>query len=901
MAVSASFSPPSQTLTVLGDPLNNPITTSRDAAGNLLVNGGAVAISGGVPTVANTSLISIFAQNGDDVVALNESNGALPRAQLFGGNGNDMLTGGSGTDMLFGQADNDVLMGKGGSDLLFGGAGNDVLTGGDADDQMFGEGGDDLLIWNPGDDTDLFEGGSGIDTAQVNGGNGSEIFTLTANGTRVRFDRLDPAPLAIDGGTLERFVVNMNGGDDRFSATGNIAALVQVVVDGGAGNDTILGGNGADQLLGGEGQDFIDGQQGNDLAFLGAGDDVFQWDPGDGSDVVEGQAGTDTMRFNGSNVGEVMAVSANGGRALFTRNVANIVMDLNDLEKVDVQALGGADTITVNDLSGTDVLDVAIALSASPGGSAGDGQADTVLANASNGRDLIQVLGGSGAVTVLGLAARISITGSEAEQDSLVVNGLAGNDEIDASSLAGGSLRLVLDGGAGNDLLRGSDAADVLIGGDGNDRVHGQRGDDVAFLGAGDDRFTWDPGEGSDTVEGQGGKDRLYFNGSNASETIDILANGSRALLLRDVGAVTMDLNGVEHIDLRTLGGTDNVRVDDLTGTDVTSVLVNLAGAGGGGDGAADTVTLAGTAGGDAITAADIGTSSLRITGLQATVTISNIETVSDRLTLNAGAGDDVIDASSMRHGLTMIGGLGQDLFTGSAGDDLVSGGDGNDTALLGAGDDAFIWNPGDDNDTVEGQAGSDTMLFNGASIGEQIDISAAAGRVRFFRDVANVTMDLNDVERIDFHALGGADTIAVRDLSGSDLQTIRIDLSGAAGADGQQDTVILDATGSDDVIAVSGNADGVTVFGLAATVEIIGMDAFDRLVINTGAGDDVLVASELAAVMALTADGGEGDDVLLGGNGADTMFGQGGDDVLIGGPGLDVLDGGPGQNVVIA
>jgi Ca2+-binding RTX toxin-like protein len=901
MAVSASFSPPSQTLTVLGDPLTNSITTSRDAAGNLLVNGGAVAISGGVPTVANTSLISIFAQNGDDVVALNESNGALPRVQLFGGNGNDMLTGGSGNDMLFGQADNDVLLGKGGSDLLFGGAGNDVLTGGDADDQMFGEGGDDLLIWNPGDDTELFEGGSGIDTAQVNGGNGGEIFTLTANGTRVRFDRLDPAPFAVDGGTLERFVVTMNGGDDRFSATGNIAALLQVVVDGGAGNDTILGSNGVDQLFGGEGQDFIDGQQGDDLALLGAGDDVFQWDPGDGSDVVEGQAGIDTMRFNGSNAGEAMAISANGGRALFTRNVANIMMDLNDLEKVDIQALGGADTITVNDLSGTDVLDVAIALSGSPSGSAGDGQPDTILANATDRRDVIQVLGGSGATTVLGLPARVSITGSEAGQDSLVVNGLGGSDEIDASSLASDSPRLVLDGGAGDDLLRGSDAADVLIGGDGGDRVHGQGGDDIAFLGAGDDRFTWDPGEGSDTVEGQGGKDRLYFNGSGASENIDILANGNRVLLLRDVGAVTMDLNDVEHIDFRALGGTDNVRLGDLSGTDVTSVLVSLAGPGGGGDSAADTVTVAGTAGADAITAADIGTSGLRITGLPAAVTISDIEAESDRLTLNAGAGNDVIDASSMSHGLTMIGGLGQDLLIGSAGDDRVNGGDGEDTALLGDGDDAFTWNPGDDNDTVEGQAGSDAMLFNGANIAEQVDISAAGGRVRFFRDVANVTMDLDDVERIDFHALGGADTVAVRDLSGSDLQTIRIDLSGVAGPDGQQDTVILDATESDDVIAVFGNADGVTVFGLSTTVEIIGMDAFDRLVINTGAGNDVLVANELAAAVALTADGGEGDDVLLGGDGADTMFGRGGDDVLIGGPGLDVLDGGPGQNIMIA
>ena len=107
-----------------------------------------------------------------------------------------------------------------------------------------------------------------------------------------------------------------------------------------------------------------------------------------------------------------------------------------------------------------------------------------------------------------------------------------------------------------------------------------------------------------------------------------------------------------------------------------------------------------------------------------------------------------------------MNGGLGDRLLLGSEGDDLINGGDGNDVALMGAGDDTFVWNPGDDNDTVEGQAGFDTMLFNGANIAEQIDISANGGRVRFVRDVANVTMDLNDVETIDFNALGGADTI---------------------------------------------------------------------------------------------------------------------------------------------
>ncbi len=108
---------------------------------------------------------------------------------------------------------------------------------------------------------------------QVNGGGGAEVFTTTANGTRVRFDRIDPAPFAIDIGTSENLVLNANGGDDSFSATGDLAALIKITVDGGAGNDTILGSNGADVLLGGDGNDFVDGQQGNDVAFLGAGDD----------------------------------------------------------------------------------------------------------------------------------------------------------------------------------------------------------------------------------------------------------------------------------------------------------------------------------------------------------------------------------------------------------------------------------------------------------------------------------------------------------------------------------------------------------------------------------------------------------------------------------------------------
>ena len=288
MAIKASFSQGAHLLTELGDSADNTITTSRDAAGQILVNGGAVPIQGGPATVANTALIQVFGQGGNDTITLDESNGALPAAQLFGGAGNDTLTGGSGGDLLFGQSGNDTLLGKGGNDLLFGGAGNDVLNGGDGDDQMFGEAGNDRMIWNPGDDNDLMEGGDGTDTAEVNGGNGAETFTITANGTRVRFDRVTPAPFFLDIGTTENLVLNANGGDDVITAGNGLANLIHLTIDGGAGNDTITGGDGNDTLLGGDGNDLITGGRGNDMALLGAGDDTFVWNPGDGSDVVDG-------------------------------------------------------------------------------------------------------------------------------------------------------------------------------------------------------------------------------------------------------------------------------------------------------------------------------------------------------------------------------------------------------------------------------------------------------------------------------------------------------------------------------------------------------------------------------------------------------------------------------------
>ena len=481
-AVISTFS--AGTLTVFGDNLDNNISISRNAAGQILVNGGAVAVTGGTPTVANVSLIQVFGQGGNDTITLSESNGALPRANLFGGAGNDVLTGGSGGDMLFGQSGNDTTLGKGGFDFLFGGSENDTLTGGDADDQVFGEGGNDRMVWNPGDDTDLNEGGADTDTVEVNGGGGAEQFTTTANGTRVRFDRVNPAPFALDVGTSENLVLNANGGDDSHSATGNLAALIKITVDGGAQNDTLLGSNGNDLVLGGEGNDFADGQQGNDVGFLGAGEDVFQWDPGDGSDTVEGQAGTDELLFNGSAGSEIFAASANGSRVLFTRSLGNIVMDLNDVETIDAKAFGGTDSITVNDLSGTDVTRVSPDLGAPGGGD--DLAADNVIVNATNGDDVVSVAGSGTNAQVTGLPAVVSVSGAVTGSDRLTVNALGGADVIDASALAAGSVLLTLDGGTQDDVLIGGSGNDTLLGGEGDDFLIGGPGNDATDGGTGD-------------------------------------------------------------------------------------------------------------------------------------------------------------------------------------------------------------------------------------------------------------------------------------------------------------------------------------------------------------------------------------------------------------------------------
>jgi len=499
--------------------------------------------------------------------------------------------------------------------------------------------------------------------------------------------RVDGGALPISGGVATvantvRVVLSGLGGDDVLQMDDAAGALPPAELDGGLGADVLIGGAAAETFLGGDG---------DDLASMGGGDDTFVWNPGDDNDTLEGQTGSDILLFNGSNVAEIIDVVANGGRVLFTRNVANVVMDLDDVEVVDFAALGGSDAVAVGDLSGTDVTDVDVDLEATGGG--GDGQADTVTVGATNGADVFGVTGDAAGVSVFGLAAAVNVFGAEAANDSLVLNALGGDDVVDATSLTAGVLELTINGGLGDDVLIGSPGADLLNGGD---------GDDLALMGAGDDTFVWNPGDDNDTLEGQTGSDTLLFNGSNVAEFIDVVANGGRVLFTRNVASVVMDLNDVETIDFRALGGADTIAVGDLAGTDVVRVAVGLEASGGGGDGQIDTVVVDGTTGDDVFLIVG-GASGTSVLGLAAQVDGTGAEAGLDRLIVNALAGDDVVDASALAAtGMQLTADGGSD-------NDVLIGGDGNDVLLGGAGDDVLLGGPGID--VLDGGSGDNIVI----------------------------------------------------------------------------------------------------------------------------------------------------------------------------------------------
>lgn len=320
----------------------------------------------------------------------------------------------------------------------------------------------------------------------------------------------DGVAVFIEGGlptVLNTRLIQIVGGsgDDRLGVDGSNGAMPSAhlfggagndfltggsgddLLYGGSGNDILLGGGGADQLFGEAGDDVLTGGPGTDLILAGDGEDIIVWNPADESDIIEGQAGNDTLRFVGSNLNEAIRVEASGSGIRVARDVANVTQSCVGIERVEVIPLGGADSITVGDLSFTEVSEVLIDLSAASGQGVGDRSADSVKVFGTPGDDIFLLAGANSNAEVDGLRAVIKITGAEAANDRLFLSALAGDDVVEASGLAANTIQLTANGGSGDDVLIGGEGGDTLQGGDGDDVLMGGPGLDILDGGGGDD------------------------------------------------------------------------------------------------------------------------------------------------------------------------------------------------------------------------------------------------------------------------------------------------------------------------------------------------------------------------------------------------------------------------------
>jgi Ca2+-binding RTX toxin-like protein len=270
---------------------------------------------------------------------------------------------------------------------------------------------------------------------------------------------------------------------------------------GGNGNDLILGGAGTDVVFAGAGDDTVVGQTGDDVAFLGSGYDRFIWNNGDGSDSINGGKGFDITEVNGADgAGDEFDLREVDGQAIFNRlNLGLFTLTNEEIEQFEINGLGGDDSLTVGDLTGSTVQKV-------------------------------------------------------------VFSGGKGNDVLDARE---SSTTIEAFGGKGRDFLLGGSANDTFFAGRGKDTVVGQRGDDTAYLGRGRDRFIWNNGDGSDFINGGKGFDITEVNGADgAGDEFDLREVDGQAIFNRlNLGLFTLTNEEIEQFEINGLGGDDSLTV----------------------------------------------------------------------------------------------------------------------------------------------------------------------------------------------------------------------------------------------------------------------------------------------------------------------------------------------------
>ncbi len=429
------------------------------------------------------------------------------------------VTGGNGNDILIvkpGSTRGAVLSGGDGNDQLVGSDGNDILTGGAGIDSIDGGAGDDLITIDKFDNLNNIKGGAGFDVLVIEG-DGDVSFILDNLGVEV---------------------VNGNQGNNTFTAIGS----QDVIISGGAGNDTITGGQGNDRLEGNEGDDILNG---------GAGDDILIG--GQGNDTLNGGDGEDTAYIDGS-LDEYIRIERDG--VLEIRHAQN-GRDITTLTNVEFVQFSDGQRISTKDLLLWEKFyllihhDVAFTVS---NGALASGSNHYVYWGKAEGRktlfdfdesfyrqlhsDVDTAIRNGTVTSAVAHYVERGISEGRAANLNFDENWYRtrypdADQQIQAGQFTSAAAHYAaigfqegreakfnslysywpLVGTANPDLLYGGNGDNVnLAGGAGNDQLYGEGGNDILYGGDGND--TLNGGDGNDILDGGDGEDTAYLNGT---------------------------------------------------------------------------------------------------------------------------------------------------------------------------------------------------------------------------------------------------------------------------------------------------------------------------------------------------------------------------------------------------
>ncbi len=312
------------------------------------------------------------------------------------------------------------------------------------------------------------------------------------------------------------------------------------------------------------------------------------------------------------------------------------------------------------------------------------------------------------------------------------------------------------------------------------------------------------------------------------------------------------------------------------------------------------------------------------------------------KITINAGAGNDRVNASAAAVAIRMLGEAGRDTLTGGSGADTLLGGNDDDSLTGNDGDDSLegevgsdklfggagkdTLSGGDGNDNLQGQSGNDSIsggagqdAINGGD--DDDSLSGDVGRDTIFGGLGNDTLD-GGAENDNLQGQAGMDTINGGDgndsINGGDNDDLlsgeigRDTLLGGLGddsLDGGNENDNLQGQGGNDLLqggdgndllkgltgtdSLQGNGGDDTLNGGLDDDSLLGGDGNDRIVAE--AGNDTLNGGDGKD----TLQGGIGNDALSGSSGSDSLLGDAGDDTLFGGEGDDRLRGGNGSDLL--